>query len=112
MCYPFMLKKYSKQSKSSTKRGRKTEKEEDDEIINDALEIEGNRVALSTRLTVQPPCMSIYFYYCSLIIDTVVTGTMRAYQLHGLNWLIKLYEHGINGILADEMVRCFLNFVI
>jgi SNF2 family DNA or RNA helicase len=30
---------------------------------------------------------------------------MRDYQLHGLNWLIKLYENGINGILADEMVR-------
>ena len=28
---------------------------------------------------------------------------MRPYQLEGLNWLIKLYEHGINGILADEM---------
>lgn len=30
---------------------------------------------------------------------------MRAYQLAGLNWLIKLYENGINGILADEMVQ-------
>jgi SWI/SNF-related matrix-associated actin-dependent regulator of chromatin subfamily A member 5 len=29
---------------------------------------------------------------------------MRDYQLLGLNWLIKLYENGINGILADEMV--------
>lgn len=28
---------------------------------------------------------------------------MRDYQLHGLNWLIKLYENGINGILADQM---------
>jgi len=24
---------------------------------------------------------------------------MRAYQLEGLNWLIKLHENGINGIL-------------
>ena len=29
---------------------------------------------------------------------------MRDYQLAGLNWMIKLYENGINGILADEMV--------
>lgn len=29
---------------------------------------------------------------------------MRDYQLAGLNWLIRLYENGINGILADEMV--------
>lgn len=28
---------------------------------------------------------------------------MREYQLQGLNWLISLYENGINGILADEM---------
>jgi SWI/SNF-related matrix-associated actin-dependent regulator of chromatin subfamily A member 5 len=28
---------------------------------------------------------------------------MHKYQLEGLNWLIKLHDHGINGILADEM---------
>ena len=28
---------------------------------------------------------------------------MHPYQLEGLNWLIKLHDHGINGILADEM---------
>ncbi|GMI09136.1 hypothetical protein TrVE_jg12629 [Triparma verrucosa] len=28
---------------------------------------------------------------------------MRAYQLEGLNWMIRLQEHGVNGILADEM---------
>ena len=28
---------------------------------------------------------------------------MRDYQLDGLNWLIGLYETGLNGILADEM---------
>lgn len=28
---------------------------------------------------------------------------MRNYQLDGLNWMISLYETGINGILADEM---------
>lgn len=27
----------------------------------------------------------------------------RAYQLEGLNWMIRLRENGINGILADEM---------
>lgn len=34
----------------------------------------------------------------------VKTGKMRDYQVRGLNWLISLYENGINGILADEMV--------
>jgi len=30
-------------------------------------------------------------------------GTMRDYQIAGLNWLISLHENGISGILADEM---------
>lgn len=35
---------------------------------------------------------------------SLVTGaTMREYQLEGTEWLITLYENGLNGILADEM---------
>jgi SWI/SNF-related matrix-associated actin-dependent regulator of chromatin subfamily A member 5 len=30
-------------------------------------------------------------------------GDLKDYQMNGLNWLISLYETGINGILADEM---------
>uniref|UniRef100_A0A336M4A8 Chromatin-remodeling ATPase INO80 n=1 Tax=Culicoides sonorensis TaxID=179676 RepID=A0A336M4A8_CULSO len=30
-------------------------------------------------------------------------GEMRDYQLRGLNWMISLYQNGLNGILADEM---------
>ena len=37
---------------------------------------------------------------------------MRDYQLAGLNWLIRLYENGINGILADEMVRAKQEMVL
>lgn len=29
--------------------------------------------------------------------------TLKEYQVKGLNWLVNLYEQGINGILADEM---------
>ena len=35
----------------------------------------------------------------------IKNGVMRDYQIRGLNWMISLYENGINGILADEMVR-------
>ena len=28
---------------------------------------------------------------------------MRDYQVRGLNWMIGLFEKGVNGILADEM---------
>ena len=37
-------------------------------------------------------------------IPVVKGGTMRDYQIQGLNWMISLYHNGINGILADEMV--------
>lgn len=40
-------------------------------------------------LTQQPSC--------------IVGGTMRPYQLEGLNWMIRLRANGLNGILADEM---------
>lgn len=34
----------------------------------------------------------------------LITGaTMRGYQLDGVQWLISLYENGLNGILGDEM---------
>lgn len=34
---------------------------------------------------------------------TMLTTQLKEYQLKGLNWLVNLYEKGINGILADEM---------
>lgn len=33
----------------------------------------------------------------------ITGGELRDYQIRGLNWMISLYENGINGILADEM---------
>ncbi|KAI4177743.1 MAG: hypothetical protein LQ343_000207 [Gyalolechia ehrenbergii] len=33
----------------------------------------------------------------------MLTAQLKEYQLKGLNWLVDLYEQGINGILADEM---------
>ena len=38
--------------------------------------------------------------------STLAFGKMRQYQLEGLNWMIRLQENGVNGILADE-VRCY-----
>lgn len=40
-------------------------------------------------LTKQPSCIKF--------------GTLKPYQLEGLNWMIHLMEKGLNGILADEM---------
>ncbi|KAI5839266.1 swi2/snf2-like protein [Morchella snyderi] len=33
----------------------------------------------------------------------ITGGVMKPYQLQGLDWLVSLYENGLNGILADEM---------
>ena len=38
------------------------------------------------------------------IFSDIKNGEMRDYQVRGLNWMVSLYESGINGILADEMV--------
>ena len=37
-------------------------------------------------------------------VRIVINGTMRRYQLQGLNWMVSLHHNGLNGILADEMV--------
>ena len=77
-------------------KGRMSEKAEDELMMQAAggSDIAGAGEEKSTedggtRLTKQPACIAF--------------GKMRDYQLEGLNWLIKLHEHGINGILADEM---------
>lgn len=80
-------KKKGRKPKNAAGRGggkRKTEEEEDAELMK--ADSQGHR---ATRLTVQPAC--------------IVGGTMRWYQIEGLNWMVNLYEQGINGILADEM---------
>ncbi len=43
-------------------------------------------------------------------ISCSIEGEMRDYQIRGLNWMISLYENGINGILADEMGKYFLAY--
>ena len=35
----------------------------------------------------------------------LVGGTLKEYQLKGLQWMVSLYNNRLNGILADEMVR-------
>ncbi|KAM7189260.1 chromatin structure-remodeling complex subunit snf21 [Rhypophila sp. PSN 637] len=35
--------------------------------------------------------------------DILVGGTLKEYQVKGLQWMISLYNNNLNGILADEM---------
>ncbi|XP_070667781.1 ISWI chromatin-remodeling complex ATPase CHR11-like [Malus domestica] len=69
-----------------------TEEEEEEECLKE--EEEGLAGAGTTWLLTQPSCERLFLNL----------GKMRDYQLAGLNWLIRLYENGINGIFADEMV--------
>lgn len=52
------------------------------------------------RITVQP--------------SILVGGTLKDYQLKGLQWMVSLYNNRLNGILADEMVSkvAFLKVVL
>uniref|UniRef100_A0A6U2D0V6 Uncharacterized protein n=2 Tax=Hemiselmis andersenii TaxID=464988 RepID=A0A6U2D0V6_HEMAN len=73
------------------KKGRMSEKAEDELLLKRAeTEASGADVYKDDeRLVKQPKCLQ--------------DGTLRDYQLEGLNWLIRLYNNGISGILADEM---------
>ncbi|PWA98266.1 INO80-like protein [Artemisia annua] len=39
----------------------------------------------------------------SVQTPTLFKGSLKDYQLKGLQWLVNCYEQGLNGILADEM---------
>lgn len=111
----------------NSNRHRRTEQEEDEELLNESTKTTN----VCTRFDDSPSCKQGSVFYLSLrgkliadlhyeqrwwlycfvclffsLLD-VKTGKMRDYQVRGLNWLISLYENGINGILADEMVCTF-----
>lgn len=70
---------------AAAERRRKTEQEEDAELVR-----EEKHGAHNETIFRESP-------------GYIQGGTMRDYQVAGLNWLISLHENGISGILADEM---------
>ncbi|KAG0091456.1 hypothetical protein BGZ93_005910 [Podila epicladia] len=76
----------AKSTGPKARQNRKTEKEEDQELLND----EENEDDSSSFVFTSSPTY-------------IKNGTLRDYQVQGLNWMISLYKNGINGILADEM---------
>jgi len=65
--------------------------DEDDEENSDIRKIDYYAVAhrIKEEVNVQP--------------SILVGGTLKEYQLKGLQWMISLYNNNLNGILADEM---------
>ena len=64
-------------------------------LINPDIEVQDHRDSLpttpvSTNAIITP-------------VPSLLRGTLREYQYHGLDWLAKLYRENTNGILADEM---------
>lgn len=76
----------SSKSDVADHRHSKTEQEEDEELL---AESNNTTTAPTTRFESSP--------------NYIKSGELRDYQIRGLNWMISLYENGINGILADEM---------
>lgn len=69
------------------KRGRFEEEAAEEKLmLEEEQDDDGNT---NTHLSKQPSIMS--------------GGQLKPYQMVGLNWMISLYESGINGILADDM---------
>ncbi|KAJ3327951.1 hypothetical protein HDU76_010850 [Blyttiomyces sp. JEL0837] len=81
-------------SDRSTRSSKRAKGKASDDLITDAAKVDAAQLKKSAvpsgpRSHRQP---------------NLVTGcTMREYQLVGMEWLISLWEQGLNGILADEM---------
>jgi ATP-dependent helicase STH1/SNF2 len=65
-----------------------------DDVNEDKTKVDYYAVAhrISEKVTRQP--------------HLLIGGTLKEYQIKGLQWMVSLYNNRLNGILADEMVSC------
>ena len=76
----------SRSTKEGDHRHRMTEQEEDEELLTDLNHSKKSMISFD-----ESP------HY-------IKNGKMRDYQIRGLNWMISLYESGINGIFVILVV--------
>ncbi|XP_034919811.1 chromatin-remodeling ATPase INO80 isoform X2 [Populus alba] len=73
--------------------------------LREAADIEGPindaSVAGSSNIDLQTP--STMPVTSTVQAPELFRGSLKEYQLKGLQWLVNCYEQGLNGILADEM---------
>jgi ATP-dependent DNA helicase len=80
---------------TSAKSAKKTRSQTSKEFLEDAANIMTKGGAPTSNKPAAPR---------SHRQPALVTGcTLREYQIVGVEWLISLWEQGLNGILADEM---------
>jgi len=87
------MKNPTNQEKEQPRKGKKKRKQEENASFKEKLDEEIKSLEdadVSLQSTFPQPKL-------------VTGGEMRPYQLAGLEWLVSLYENGLNGILADEM---------
>ncbi len=90
--------KNESKSKSVRKRNNNTLKKENMTLLKSLKEMEAG-----DDMEFESPQITRLYFQPSILTG----GKLTDYQMDGLNWLISLYETGLNGILADEMVNNF-----
>jgi ATP-dependent helicase STH1/SNF2 len=72
----------------------------DDDFVEDKTKVDYYAVAhrIAEKVTRQPKLL--------------VGGTLKEYQLKGLQWMVSLYNNKLNGILADEMVSWLIRYLL
>ncbi|KAH3667828.1 hypothetical protein WICMUC_005228 [Wickerhamomyces mucosus] len=93
-------------TKSYPKRKSKRSKDKQQSIM-DFYDKKGGEIdeeTAKTKAKLNKPSSDSNVNNSTIKQPTLVTGIeMKDYQLEGTEWLITLYENGLNGILADEM---------
>lgn len=85
----------SKGKLSARKRNLNSTKKENITLLKSLKDMESK-----DEIEFESPQITRLYFQPSILTG----GKLTDYQIDGLNWLISLYETGLNGILADEMV--------